>query len=35
MEQHLVGGLSEGDARQYLTKCGVADRPLQDAVLRV
>jgi len=35
LEQHLVGGLSEGDARDFLTKCGIADQALQDAVLRV
>jgi tetratricopeptide (TPR) repeat protein len=35
LEQHLVGGLSESDARVLLGKCGLADQQLQDAVLRV
>jgi tetratricopeptide (TPR) repeat protein len=34
MEQHLVGGLSETDSRLFLTRCGVVDAPLQDAILR-
>jgi tetratricopeptide (TPR) repeat protein len=34
LEQHLVGGLSEPDARQFLSKCGVVEQQLQDAVLR-
>lgn len=35
LEQHLVGGLSEKDAREYLSRCGIADGALQEAVLRV
>jgi hypothetical protein len=34
LEQHLVGGLSEADARMFLSNCGIAGKPLQDAVLR-
>jgi tetratricopeptide (TPR) repeat protein len=33
VEQHLVGGLSETDARRFLDGCGIRDRPLQDAIL--
>ncbi len=35
LEQHLLGGLSEWDAREFLKKCGILHAPLQDAVLRV
>ncbi len=35
LEQHLVGGLSEHDAREFLTKCGIEDIALQDAILKV
>ncbi|MEZ6058127.1 MAG: hypothetical protein R3C01_15620 [Planctomycetaceae bacterium] len=35
LEQHLVGGLSEHDAREFLTKCGVTQPPVQEAILRV
>lgn len=35
LEQHLLGGLSEWDAREFLKKCGVLDAPVQDAVLQV
>jgi tetratricopeptide (TPR) repeat protein len=35
LEQHLVGGLSEDDARRFLTKCGLVEPPMQEAVLRV
>jgi len=33
--QHLVSGLSEGDSRRFLTKCGIGDPALQDTILRV
>ena len=35
LDQHLVGGLSEHDARVLLDRSGVADRPLQDSLLAV
>ncbi len=35
LEQHLVGGLSEDDARLFLTRCGVVEPRMQEAVLRV
>ena len=35
LEQHLVGGLSEPDARKFLSHCGVIEEPLQQAILRV
>jgi tetratricopeptide (TPR) repeat protein len=34
LEQHLVGGLSEPDARTFLVKSGITDAPLQGAILR-
>jgi tetratricopeptide (TPR) repeat protein len=33
MEQHLVGGLSEIDARQFLRNCAIDAPDLQDAIL--
>src|ERR1700682_5054687 len=33
LEQHLVGGLSEADARQFLGKCAIDDAALQAAIL--
>ena len=33
LEQHLIGGLSEKDARAFLTKCGVTEAALQDVIL--
>ncbi len=33
LEQHLVGGLSETDARRFLNDCGVGDKHLQDTIL--
>jgi tetratricopeptide (TPR) repeat protein len=33
LEQHLVGGLSQTDARQFLSKCTIDDAELQDAIL--
>jgi tetratricopeptide (TPR) repeat protein len=33
IEQLLVGGLSETDARQFLSKCAIDDAELQDAIL--
>jgi tetratricopeptide (TPR) repeat protein len=33
LDQHLVGGLSENDARRFLSDCAVDDRRLQDAIL--
>jgi tetratricopeptide (TPR) repeat protein/GTPase SAR1 family protein len=33
LDQHLVGGLSEIDARQFLVNCGIDGAELQDAIL--
>jgi tetratricopeptide (TPR) repeat protein len=33
LEQHLVGGLSENDARQFLSKCAISGEELQNAIL--
>lgn len=33
LEQHLLGGLSEHDARQFLERCGITAAPLQQALL--
>ncbi len=33
LEQHLVGGLSEKDARSYLTQCEIKGQGIQDAIL--
>jgi len=33
LDQHLVGGLSEGDARQFLTRCDITAEKLQDCIL--
>ena len=33
LEQHLLGGLSDHDARHFLTNCGILSEPLQNAVL--
>ena len=33
LEHHLVGGLSEYDARLFLSKCDITDPALQDAIL--
>ncbi|MBN9118887.1 MAG: hypothetical protein J0I06_06970 [Planctomycetes bacterium] len=35
LNQTLVGGLSEGDSREFLGKEGIADTAFQDAILRV
>jgi hypothetical protein len=35
LEQHLVGGFSETDARELLGKYGATSRRLQDAILRI
>ena len=35
LEQHLIGGLSETDARDFLTRCTISDPALQHAILRV
>ncbi len=35
LEQHLIGGFSESDARIYLQKCGIKTQALRDAILRV
>ena len=33
LDQHLVGGLSENDARQFLTRCDINAAELQDCIL--
>jgi tetratricopeptide (TPR) repeat protein len=33
LDQHLVGGLSENDARQFLTRCDITAAKLQDCIL--
>jgi tetratricopeptide (TPR) repeat protein len=33
LEQHLLDGLSEPDARDFLDHCGIADPPVQQAIL--
>ena len=33
LDQHLVGGLSEGDARQFLARCDITSSKLQDCIL--
>ncbi len=33
LDQHLVGGLSQADARRFFTDCGIDDSPTQDAIL--
>jgi len=33
LDQHLLGGLSETDARRFLSDCGIDNPPLQDAIL--
>lgn len=33
LSQHLVGGLAETDAREFLGTCGVTDRGIQQAVI--
>jgi tetratricopeptide (TPR) repeat protein len=33
LDQHLLGGLSETDARRFLSGCGIDNPPLQDAIL--
>ncbi|CAN5709937.1 hypothetical protein BH11ARM2_BH11ARM2_34300 [soil metagenome] len=33
VQQHLVGGLSEHDAREFLGRCGVGEPLLQEAIL--
>lgn len=35
LEQHLVGGLSEKDARAFLSNGGITDPEVQEAILRV
>ena len=35
LEQHLVGGLSENDAVDFLVNCDIRDRDLQQSILRV
>ncbi len=35
LEQRLIGGFSESDARIYLQKCGIKTQALRDAILRV
>ncbi len=35
LEQHLVAGLSENDARDFLQKCSIVDERLQDAILAI
>jgi tetratricopeptide (TPR) repeat protein len=33
LDQHLVGGLSKDDARQFLTRCDITSASLQDCIL--
>jgi tetratricopeptide (TPR) repeat protein len=33
LDQHLVGGLSEDDARQFLARCNISNADLQDCIL--
>jgi len=33
LSRHLVGGLAEADARQFLASCGIADQHVRDAIV--
>jgi tetratricopeptide (TPR) repeat protein len=33
LQQHLIGGLSDNDARQFLTSCGIDDPAIQSAIV--
>ena len=33
LDQHLIGGLAEKDARQFLRSCGIADPAIQQAIV--
>jgi tetratricopeptide (TPR) repeat protein len=33
LDQHLIGGLADSDARQFLAACGIADPAIQNAIV--